>query len=63
MRELWLQMLHDIHPDASSSFVSKGNLVYTIFLHHEKMSGVSFSFLFLGGGLSSAIFTDKISDS
>ena len=24
MRELWLEMWHDVHPDAKSKFVTKG---------------------------------------
>lgn len=28
MRELWLQMWHDIHPDAKSKFMTKGTLSY-----------------------------------
>lgn len=31
MRELWLQMWHDIHPDAKSKFVTKGEALYLFF--------------------------------
>ena len=32
MRELWLQMWHDIHPDAKSKFVTKGEFLLDNFL-------------------------------
>lgn len=28
MRELWLEMWHDMHPDAKSKFVTKGVLSF-----------------------------------
>lgn len=31
MRELWLEMWHDIHPDKKSNFVTKGGYQQTIF--------------------------------
>lgn len=31
MRELWLEMWHDIHPDAKSKFVMKGRSSPSIF--------------------------------
>lgn len=34
MRELWLQMLHDIHPNAKSSFVTKGESHLPLFTGH-----------------------------
>lgn len=30
MRELWLQMWHDIHPDTKTKFVTKGTILYQL---------------------------------
>lgn len=35
MRELWLQMWHDIHPDAKSKFVTKGEILKLSLTHTE----------------------------
>lgn len=32
MRELWLQMWHELHPDATSKFVTKGIQCFYLFL-------------------------------
>lgn len=39
MREVWLQMWHDIHPNAKSQFVTKG--------HQISFGGLAFSFYLL----------------
>lgn len=40
MRELWLQMWHDIHPDAKLKFVTKGTTAL-LFTHHQFNQGIS----------------------
>jgi len=36
MRELWLEMWHDMHPDSKSKFVTKGLLQFELPKQHSR---------------------------